>query len=467
MACCRLWGCRAQSQLVLRSRRCSRPARGRAPTKPSRARRWCGARRPVQPWSIDRRRPRCTSSTRSPTRISVRAPTTRSTTAARISSSRSPSSTTRRSARCRGFRRGSPTRTSPAQPWSIRTWCLPTSMPSTCSRPRHASPRSDWTRITADDARVPISDAQAALGVDWDLTTVPPGVYTIWGYTWDPLVNLWAPRPGFVKLIASASEADAVGPAIALVENDEEVTIGEPHAVVGCADVPAGSTVTLEWGVVEGPVEPQWHALVVDEPISSGALTLDVTLPDDAMGEEPGLLGPVASDRHGPEWTSSRRAFAPTRLSCGPAELGGRRRRRWRVQHERRADAGCRVARAPAARRIASYCQTPVTCDSPKPVMSLYVYGMFEPGERVHLPGRRIDAIRSLLVDRHAPDVAVEVDAHAVDVVRARRGSARPRACRCRPRPSDRSRARSDAGAVGHAAAAAARPGPSATSRLG
>jgi MYXO-CTERM domain-containing protein len=135
---------------------------------------------------------------------------------------------------------------------------------------------------------VPISHAQAAMGVDWDVTTVPPGVYTIWGYTWDPLVNIWAPRPGFVKLIASASEADSVGPAIALVEDDVEVTVGEPHAVVGCADVPSGSTVTLEWGRVEGPLEPQWHAVVVDEPISTGALTLELTLPAEALRDEPG-----------------------------------------------------------------------------------------------------------------------------------------------------------------------------------
>ncbi len=148
---------------------------------------------------------------------------------------------------------------------------------------------SDWLRITPDDARVPISNAQAAMGVDWDLTSVPPGVYTIWGYTWEPLTNLWASRPGFVKVIASASEADDVGPAIALAVDNAEVTVGEPHAVVGCADVPAGSTVTIEWGSVLGPEEPDWSTLVVDAPIATGALALEVTLPADAVGEGPGL----------------------------------------------------------------------------------------------------------------------------------------------------------------------------------
>jgi MYXO-CTERM domain-containing protein len=147
---------------------------------------------------------------------------------------------------------------------------------------------SEWMRITPDDARVPISNAQTAMGVDWDVTAVPPGVYTVWGYTWEPLTNLWAPRPGFVKVIASASEADAAGPGIALSVDNAEVTVGEPHAVVGCADVPAGSTVTLEWGAVEGPEEPQWAALVVDAPISTGPLALEATLPAEAVGEGPG-----------------------------------------------------------------------------------------------------------------------------------------------------------------------------------
>jgi hypothetical protein len=144
---------------------------------------------------------------------------------------------------------------------------------------------SDWMRITPDEARVPISNAQTAMGVDWDVTSVPPGVYTIWGYTWEPLTNLWAPRPGFVKVIASATEADAAGPAIALLHDSEVVTVGEPYAVAGCADVPAGSTLDLEWGPVEGPVEPAWQPLVDDAPIATGMLALEITLPPEAAGE--------------------------------------------------------------------------------------------------------------------------------------------------------------------------------------
>lgn len=148
---------------------------------------------------------------------------------------------------------------------------------------------ADWLRITDDDARRPISAAQAALGVDWDLALVEPGVYTVWGYTWEPLVNLWAQRPGFVKVIDGPQGADAAGPGIALSVDNATVVPGEPYEVQGCADAPAGSTITLEWGVVQGPDEPEWATLLVDEPIESGPLALEMVLPDEAAGEGPGL----------------------------------------------------------------------------------------------------------------------------------------------------------------------------------
>ncbi|HWB80047.1 MAG TPA: hypothetical protein VG755_34015 [Nannocystaceae bacterium] len=140
---------------------------------------------------------------------------------------------------------------------------------------------ADWTRITPDDARVPISDAQAAMGVDWDVSAVAPGAWTIWGYTWEPTLNYWSARPGFVKIVESAAQADAAGPAIALLTEAAStmVTTCEPHALMGCVDAPAGSTVTLEWGVVEGSVEPDWQAVVEDEAIATGPLALDLVLP--------------------------------------------------------------------------------------------------------------------------------------------------------------------------------------------
>ena len=154
--------------------------------------------------------------------------------------------------------------------------------------PRFAA--SEWLRITADDARVPITNAQAAMGVDWDLSAVEPGTWTVWGYTWEPVLNVWSERPGFIKVIASAAEADAAGPAIALLSESPDLSDGAPHAIPGCVDAPAGSTITLEWGEVVGSVEPEWRPVVEDEPVSTGMLDLEVVLPDADPGDGMALV---------------------------------------------------------------------------------------------------------------------------------------------------------------------------------
>ncbi|MBC8069145.1 MAG: hypothetical protein IAG13_12495 [Deltaproteobacteria bacterium] len=143
-------------------------------------------------------------------------------------------------------------------------------------------PAGSWVRIIADDARVPISNAQAAMGIDWDVSAVAPGAYTLWGYTWEPQLNLWELRPGFVKVIASAAEADAAGPGIALDTENAQIVTGEAHPLSGCVDTAAGSTITLEWGLTQGGVEPEWQPAIEDEPIASGALAIDLVLPYEA-----------------------------------------------------------------------------------------------------------------------------------------------------------------------------------------
>lgn len=146
----------------------------------------------------------------------------------------------------------------------------------------------DWMRITPDDARVPITHDQAALGVEWDVSEVAPGAYTIWGYTWEPVHNLWTPRNGFVKVIASVAESDDAGPAIALLPEEALLEAGDAHVVPGCVDAPIGSTWTLEWGRLEGTLEPQWHALIADEPIENGMLDVEVVFPNEAGGPAEG-----------------------------------------------------------------------------------------------------------------------------------------------------------------------------------
>jgi hypothetical protein len=195
----------------------------------------------------------------------------------------------------------------------------------------------EWLRITPDDARVPITAEQAAVGVDWDLAGVEPGTYTVWGYTWEPLGNLWTPRPGFVKVIANPAQADAAGPSIALLDEPAEMIVGEPHALAGCADVPVGSRVTVEWGAIEGTIEPQWEPLIVDAPIDSGPLDLEITLPDDAVsldfGESRVRLRATATDPAGRKHIAHSSGTHRVRAPEGPAAGG-----------DDDDDAGCTIA---------------------------------------------------------------------------------------------------------------------------
>jgi hypothetical protein len=143
----------------------------------------------------------------------------------------------------------------------------------------------EWVRITPDDARVPITHAQAAMGVDWDTSAVEPGTYEIWAYTWEPQSNIWSRRPGFVKVIASEAEAEDAGPSISLLFDQALIAAGELYMPPGCADVSPGTAVTLEWGTKSGTIVPEWNLVLEYQPIDSGTLDLLFEPPSTAVSE--------------------------------------------------------------------------------------------------------------------------------------------------------------------------------------
>lgn len=143
-------------------------------------------------------------------------------------------------------------------------------------------PASTWVRITPDDARLPITAEQAAMGVDWDTAGVAPGTWLVAAYTWEPENNIWSPRFGALR-VEDAADRDAAGPTVFLPRADGLIaTRGEPLEVVGCVEAPAGSTVTASWGTLEGIDEPQWVPFVEDEPVESGPLRLELVAPAEA-----------------------------------------------------------------------------------------------------------------------------------------------------------------------------------------
>ncbi len=184
----------------------------------------------------------------------------------------------------------------------------------------------EWVRITADDARVPINNAQAAMGISWDLRDVPPGSWMVWGYTWEPIGNLWSPRWGAVKIVEGAALAADAGPVIMLLPNEQIVAAGEPYVPKGCVDAPTGSTLTIEWGQVLGTVEPEWEPLVRDVPVENGEIDIAVEFPAEAAMHNVHLRATVV-DPSGKSYT----AFTSKQLSVMPGEDDG-------------GGGGCRVA---------------------------------------------------------------------------------------------------------------------------
>lgn len=145
-------------------------------------------------------------------------------------------------------------------------------------------PAGTWVRITPDDPRLPITTAQAAMGVDWDTTDTPPGTWLVAAYTWEPEQNLWSHRFGAVRIVDPA-DPDATGPTVFMSRVGSALAdVGEPYAVPGCIEAPAGSTITASWGSIVGTAEPEWIPFVEDAPVQTGALALDFVPPAEAVG---------------------------------------------------------------------------------------------------------------------------------------------------------------------------------------
>lgn len=145
-------------------------------------------------------------------------------------------------------------------------------------------PATKWTRITADDARIPITIAGSAIGVDWDTGSVAPGTWLVAAYTWEPEQNLWTPRFGAVRVV-DPDDAAASGPTVFLVnEVPSVVRVGETYSPVGCIEAPNGATITASWGSVTGGATPQWIEFATDVPVESGVLDVTWSPGEDAIG---------------------------------------------------------------------------------------------------------------------------------------------------------------------------------------
>jgi hypothetical protein len=145
-----------------------------------------------------------------------------------------------------------------------------------------------WTdcfvRITGDDERRPITFAQAELGVDWDTSGVAIGVWSLAGYTFEPQLNLWRDRPGFVKILDDRDDPEQDLPAIALLGDEQAVEPGETLRFEACVDVLEPARIELEWA----PFEPflEWQPLDTITVDADGPLLIEHPAPIAAAESE-------------------------------------------------------------------------------------------------------------------------------------------------------------------------------------
>jgi uncharacterized protein (TIGR03382 family) len=183
-----------------------------------------------------------------------------------------------------------------------------------------------FVRVTGDDDRRPITFAAAEAGVDWDTTAVAPGVYSIAGYTYHPRFNQWSARPGVVKV--HDGDADAVGPALAVLTEETITDVGHTLPIEGCVDAAPGTMLSAFHAEASGTGEPSWMAFAEDVPIDAGSFSIDFVVPD-VLGGRTAMVRVDATDPSGHAYTSYMTGFVivleddpepcdETRTPCDP-----------------------------------------------------------------------------------------------------------------------------------------------------
>jgi hypothetical protein len=142
-----------------------------------------------------------------------------------------------------------------------------------------------FVRIIADDARVPITEGQAEMGVEWDTSGLTAGPWVVEGYTWEPENNLWSPRRGVVRVFDSDDPADNPPAAALLLDDSQDVIIPEqPFPLTLCTRVTPGSTLTAEYASF--PPDDAWVAFAEDVPVEPDDQTIEFLAPETIWGHD-------------------------------------------------------------------------------------------------------------------------------------------------------------------------------------
>ena len=157
-----------------------------------------------------------------------------------------------------------------------------------------------WFRINEDADRRPISQSNADEGVDWDTTGIPAGGYTLYGYTYEPVFNVWWLRPGVMKL--HDGDPDAVGPVGAISTGELTPYRNETVTLDGCIDALDGTTFDVSYALVT-PDPPEWLDYDQGLAIDGDAFSFDFTPPADLAGQS-GMIRVVFTDPQNRTYTT-------------------------------------------------------------------------------------------------------------------------------------------------------------------
>jgi MYXO-CTERM domain-containing protein len=138
-----------------------------------------------------------------------------------------------------------------------------------------------WFRINEDVDRRPIQCSMAEAGIDWDTSAVPAGAYTLDGYTYEPVFNIWVLRPGVVKV--HDGDPDAVGPAAAVMTGELTPYRNDTVTIDGCVDAIDGTTFTVSYAVVQEEIE--WVEYEAGLAVGGGTFAFEFQPPEELAGE--------------------------------------------------------------------------------------------------------------------------------------------------------------------------------------
>ena len=146
-----------------------------------------------------------------------------------------------------------------------------------------------WYRVNGDDERRPITEEMAGAPVPWDTTSIPEGVYVLWGYTYEPAFNLWTQRQGTILKVIDGGDPHAIGPGAAITTREQTPYKGETVPIEGCVNALPGSTMTAFYASTAGASDPEWEPswtpFVEDVAVEGESFTLDFLAPEDVAGE--------------------------------------------------------------------------------------------------------------------------------------------------------------------------------------